>query len=709
MNIARALVPAGEMDGQLAKLDQFRAADDRLDLSETVNFFVRWFRLILGVIVAVVVVAAAISLLMPKTYRAAATVVVDKSAENADRSSPTPAGRAVVSNEVIETQVEIITSREMVERVIDALDLAAGASKEERQAIENRVRQQVEADRAGESYVLDIYYSAADPQLAAKIVNEFANQYSNWELNEDQVRNQQALATVQGRLAALRDQAQADTLDLQQYRIANSLLSTSGSSLTEQEISNYEQEVARARASAAEDQARLQTAVGQLRSGSSGDDVGEALGSPVISSLREQEAVAAAELADLKSRYGANHPQLIRAESKLSEIRNQIQSEIGRVISNLQAKRDVSQQRLASLAASLGGAKAKLSQNNAAMVGLSDLERKAAASQGIYETYLNSYKQLLAAEGSERPGAKVLTAAIPPTSPVSPNITLNLILAAITGLGLGLLAAYVAEGLSQGINSTGEIETALGQRFLGSIPLLASSGSQSRHALAAIRDEPRSIFSETFRSLSASVEQFADSDTVIAVTSALPGEGKTIISCCLAHTSANAGLRTILIDCDLRRRGISKLLETSANQVGLVEVLQGKAPLNVHNLNDDSVFCIIPITPSDEEPEGLLTGEPLKELIAQLKEKFDRIILDLPPVLPIAASRKIAENADAVIFTMNWRTTPKAAARAALKRLPQDRVNIVGVVMNKVDLRKRGYFSQHDPAYFYSRYNEYYN
>src|SRR5690606_40052534 len=127
-----------------------------------------------------------------------------------------------------------------------------------------------------------------------------------------------------------------------------------------------------------------------------GDDVGEALGSSVVSSLRQQEATLAGEVASLSSRYGANHPELIRAREQLDDVRGQIQAEIERVISNLRAKRNVSQQRLASLSGSLAQARGQLSQNNAAMVGLDELQRNAEVSQGLYETYLNSYKQLVA-------------------------------------------------------------------------------------------------------------------------------------------------------------------------------------------------------------------------------------------------------------------------------------------------------------------------
>ncbi len=165
----------------------------------------------------------------------------------------------------------------------------------------------------------------------------------------------------------------------------------------------------------------------------------------------------------------------------------------------------------------------------------------------------------------------------------------------------------------------------------------------------------------------------------------------------------------MLIDCDLRRRGISKLLGVKADQAGLVEVLSGTAPLDVQGMSEEYTFCIIPISPSESEPEALLTGEAFDELIAQLRERFERIVLDLPPVLPIAATRKLAQTADSVIFAVNWQKTPKAAIKAALARLPHDLVNVVGIVLNKVDMRRRAQFGHHDAEYYYSQYSEYYS
>lgn len=710
MSGSRDLVATGTGGTAVANYGDYAPLSaDRMDLSESVSFFRRQFKLIAIITALALAAGALISILAGKTYLAESTVMLTNDAAIVTQSTAATTPQPALSSEVVDTQMQIISSQEMAQRVAQSLGLTNGLDGAGQRKVIDELQENVGARRAGESYALTISYQAEKAADASTIVNEFTRQFVNWELSAEQERNAEARAIVEERLGELRDRAQADTQALQQYRIANNLPSMTGASLTEQEISTYNQEVTTARAAAAEDQARLNTALAQLRSGSSGDDVGEALGSPVIASLRAQEALAATTVADLSAKYGPNHPQLIRANSQLSEVQNRIQSEIGRVISNLRAKQEVSAQRLASLNGSLANARAKLSQNNSAMVGLSELERAAEASQGIYETYLNRFKELIAAEGSEKPNARILTLAETPIFPNSPNIPLNLALALVIGLGLGILAAYIKEALFHGISTPDEAERDLGVPCLASIPLLDSIDGGKDHPATAIQESPKSAFAESFRSLGASIDLATRGQAkVIAITSALPGEGKTVMSCCLASVLAAGGQRTMLIDCDLRRQGISRLLNMQEGQKGLIDVLDGSAPIDLEQYDGDNVFCVLPLSPSREEPEHLLRGQEFVDLLEQLRGHFDRIILDLPPVLPIAATRILASRADVVVMATKWRDTSRFAIRAALRRLPPDQVNVLGVALSGVDMSRRSFLNPHDPYFYYSQYKEYY-
>lgn len=704
-------IPSAYSDGgrNLVNVGQTLPAQmDRIDLTDSLAFFRRRLGLIAAIIAVALIIGAALSLSQPKTFTAEALVSLQAPRENdAANGLPSDSG-PIASSAYVDTQVEIITSREMATRVADALGLRDSTDPQvEREAIDE-LQSNVSAERSGESFALSIGFESATADGAAQTVNEFSRQFTNWELNASKERTQDSIGTVKSRLDELRVQAQSDTAALQQYRIANNLLSSSGASLTEQEISVYNQRVSEARAEAAEDQARLNTALSQLRSGSSGDDVGEALGSPVISSLRGQEALAAGEVASLSSRYGPNYPQLIQKRSELSDVRQQIASEIGRVISNLKAQQAVSQQRLSSLTQSLGQASAKLSQNNSAMVGLTELERNAEVSQGLYETYLNNYQNLVASDGTERPNARILSLAEAPYLPSSPNIPMNMVLALIIGMGAGLLVAYILESLSNVITGSDQIERRLGQRYLGAMPLLKTVSKDEKNPVTAIGNAPKSVFAEAFRSLRTSIDQAGNGRIkTLAITSALPDEGKTTTAVCLAQIMAMSGERTLLIDFDEVKRGVSELLDLPRERPGLTELLNREKTLDEVLLQASPFLSILPIRPTDDPTGNLEADAEIDLLLTQLRRQFQRIVIDLPPVLPIAAARRLAEKADATVMVVRWRKTSIGAIESALHAMPASRINLLGVAVSQVDVRRRSQFNRTDPSFYYDQYSEY--
>jgi uncharacterized protein involved in exopolysaccharide biosynthesis len=327
---------------------------DRLDLVGTVSFLRQRLGIILGCAAIGLVAGGAFSVLSHKIWRAEATVMVLDTAKQSPGSGPDDTTATVPETQLVDTQTAIIESQDMAVRVVQALPAGILMPSP---VLYDTLMHRIAARRNSQTYALTISYDAPTAKQAQMVVNEYARQYAKWQVTTEQERNLRLRKQVEGRLDKLRQQAQADTEALQHYRIAHNLLSTSGASLAEQEISVYNQEVSKARAAAVEDRARLDTAIEQLRKGSSGDDVGEALDSPVISSLRAQEGQLAGQVANLEARYGPNHPVLIQNRNQLQEVRSRIQAEIGRVMSNLQAKRNVSQERLGSLDASLAGAR----------------------------------------------------------------------------------------------------------------------------------------------------------------------------------------------------------------------------------------------------------------------------------------------------------------------------------------------------------------
>lgn len=719
------------------------AGSDRLDLKALWFMLRRRIRVFLSVLTLALVLAVLITLYQKPKFTAGSQVALNTSVEQVAPTTDNDGTRTLLPNDfVANTEVQVIWSRQMAARVAEALNLyndpnfnplldttlglrgrfltwlglwddkprKQPTADDSRRAVLDRLQASLNVLRIGTSLALSITYEADDANYAARIANEYARQYTLGQLGSKQESNREARAFLDRRLEDVRQQAKADNERVQKYRIASNLLSTSGASLTEQEISSYNQQVASARAQAAEDEARLNTARAQLHAGSTGDDVGEALGSSVVSALRSRQAETAAELASLQSRYGPLHPDVLRAKSALEDINTAIQAEIQRVISNLEARAQVSKERLASLSRTLAAARGALADNNRAMVSLDDLIRRADASQQLYESYLSRYKEMSASEGAERPDARIISYAEVPLFPSSPNVVLNIALALILGGGLGLGAALLSELSFSGLTTGDEVESRLHVRHLASIPAARTVWPRSKTPISAVIEHPKSAFSEAFRNLRTSIDYASPRRVqVVTVTSALPQEGKTTIATCLARVVALSGERVVLVDCDLRRRGLGRYLRDTESRPGLIKVLKGEVSLDDALVRDpESGAFLLLVTMRDPEASELLCGNAMDTLLDKLRQKFNYIVLDAPPVLAIAEARVLASKADATIFVARWRKTADHALKAALRLLPQDHVSLAGIVLSRVNMRKQARFGYGDSGFYYNKYKGYY-
>lgn len=718
--------------------------DDRLDLRAIYFALRRQRHVILMTIAAFVVLAIAITSMQTPMYSASSRVVLntgDDLVVGKKSDSDSDPSRAVASD-VVDTEAEVIRSSELALSVARALNLdnnprfsTAAAPRESKlhaalsaiglarpakpvdpspkaaeRAVVDKLLSSLSVERIGTTYAFNILIKMSNAVDAQAIANEYATQFTQLDLNRKRDNGSTAATFLSKRLEELRQQAQADTARVQQYRIANHLLSTTGASLSEQEISSYNEAATTARAQAAEDQARLATARAQLQAGSTGDDVGEALNSPVVSTLRTRRAEVSGRLASLEAQFGPLYPGVQKARSELQDIDSQITAEIKRVISNLEAKVRVSSGRLSSIQGSLGSAQGQLVSNNRAMVGLDDLTRRAEASQQLYDSYLAQYKQTVASQGTERPEARVISYADLPGSPISPKPILNVLLALVIGAGIGIVIALVREMLYSGLSTAADIENRLGIRCLGSVPALNSILPQEESPVAAIINEPESGFAEAFRGVRTSLQYALDGPRqVLMISSALPREGKTTVSACLARMAALNGEQVVLVDADPRHRGASRLVRGYGTRPGLIEVLRGEAPLDEALIQDQSSDAwILPIRGTTGRLGDLLIGEEMNQLIEALRARFSLVIFDSAPILPMADTRSLAAKMDAVVMVARWRATADHAVRNALRLLPHDLVPIAGVVLSQVDVRKQAKFGYGDTGFYYEQYRYYY-
>jgi capsular exopolysaccharide synthesis family protein len=715
---------------------------DTLDFAAAFETARRRYGVFLIVFALTLALSVALIVHQKPAYTASAGVMMDPRQLQLLQTtvSPNVSADQSLSTEAVATQVALIQSRSMAEQVVDQLHLEKdpqlgtenpGLRNDIVKAVlglfgaapappvltpeEKRVRTvadvmaHLEAQRLGFTYVINISYTDPSAEKAAEITNAFANAYTQQSLQTKSDANRQASGYLNSRVRELSDQAAADANAVQQYKIAHNLLGAEGATLTQQEISNLNQQVAAARAEAASDQARLDTARAQVSKGSNGDDVGAVLGSPVVETLRSQRAQVSGQLAELNSRYGPRYPDVLKAQQQLQDLDVQINAEIQRVISNMQATAQVSARRLASLEGTLNQSRGALATDTRSIAGLVELQQKAAASQTLYDNYLARFKEIMTSAGTEQSDARIVSQAQVPNKPSSPRLLLDAALAVIVATVFGFIGGVIAELLDHSFGNGLDIERRVHAPCIGSIPLLASVAKGARQPpVEYIVANPFSVFAESFRNLKVSIVQSSaqravhvGQGTILAVTSPLTGEGKTTTSVCLGETSSLQGARTIVVDCDLRRRSLQRFVEQGP-EAGLVEVVHGDVALEDAVVVDDLTGVhYLPLSHAKLTATDIFGSVAMDGLLDQLRSRYDFIILDTAPLLALADARTLAAKCDAVILLCSWRKTPEDAVKSAIRLLRAAGAPLAGISLTRVDVRKQAAHGYGDSAYYY--------
>lgn len=722
-----------------------------VDLRQLIDTFRRHPRLLAAIALVVLVVVAIFTLNQTPRYTATSSVVIDTRKHDIANIQEVVSGLPP-DGTGIDTEVEIMRSRGLAERVVQALRLDSDpefsvpktntlSSIRERmatlarkarhpaagtpvanytqvyahEAVIDNVLRRLKVRRNGLTFVIDISFQSRDAAKAALIANTFADRYLTEQLQDKYDATQQATQWLNDRLAELQPQVEQAETAVEQYKAQHGLLSSVGPSLTEQEISSLNGQLAQALADQAERESRLNTTQQQIAAGSTGEDFSGVLASETIRELRTQKSAISSKVAELQTKYGPRYPEVQSAQRQLTDVEAQIRQEIARQVSSLQAEAKVAEGRTASIQASLSRAKGTLIGNNAATVQLADLQRKANAASTLYDSLLNRAKQTSTDQGIEQSDARVLARASIPITPSFPNKQLDF--AAAFGLALvsAAGAAFLLATMESSLATSEDVTRRLGVPYLGSLPKLASTVQRKLAAKTPpgryVVEKPLSAFAEAFRNLRTAI-MFSRLDgpgKVVMVTSALPGEGKTTTTFCLGRSAAMSGVKVVVVDCDLRRRGMNRLLGIEPEH-GLIEVLQGAAKLDeALVLDEPSGAYFLPLMESPQTSKDLFGSIAMDRLIAALRERFDLVLMDTAPVIPISDTRVLASKVDIVVFLAQWRKTPRKAIESAFAVLNSVDADIAGVALTLVDARQQAKYGYSDSSYYYQSYRNYYS
>jgi capsular exopolysaccharide synthesis family protein len=710
-------------------------------LMAVINSYRRHLPLFLTVAIGVAGVIIVAAKLQTPQYTATASVIIapHKPVVGADSNEPNDP----FNDAIIDSQVEVLKSRQLAEAVLGALNLQANpdfmdtmkshpllpglaqlpkaAETDQGPALSPQARlheqmldnleKNLAVHRVAQTLVMEIGYKAPKRRLSAEIANAFANAYVAQSTDVKLQDDLSATRLLGGQIAELRQQVVNAETAVAAYKSAHGLLDVQGSTMAEQEIVALDQQLAAAKAGQAESEARLSTARQQLARGSHGDDLGDSLNSPVIQALRTQRQELTAKLADLQSTFGQRYPDVIAAKQQVADIDNQIDAEIKRIISNLEAQEQVAARRTASLQGSVSAVHGNLASGNAASVKLNELQRTADSARTQYEAVLNRLKETNTQASVARPDVRIANLAVPPPRPSSPKMPVISIIAVLLGFCAGVAAVLLRQELDTGLSTLEDVEGGLGLLYAGALPTLRSSNPWARLKQVAdgVIAYPLSSFAEGYRTMAAFLMHAGGkAPTVIAVCSALPKEGKTVASLGLARVLSRMNKRVVLIDCDPRHPSISREARIPA-AMGLMEVLEGKANLAEALVTDPmSEVMILPLTEGAKGSESPFARPAIDTLLGELRKTYDVVILDTAPILPVIDGRMLAQKADVVLLLVRWRHTPEKAARIAVRLLQDVGAQVSGVALSQVDLKAQIKSGYGDPTYYYRRFKSYY-
>ncbi len=562
------------------------------------------------------------------------------------------------------------------------------------------------------SNVVNVSFESTDPALAAKIANDIPETYIIDQLEAKYEATEKATKWLNNQLSELKIKVEASEQAVQTYREQYDITATKGSEIVIEQLSAINSQLIIARSERAQAEARLR----QIRKLSGGSDsaietASEVLSSPIVQRLTEQEAELTRRASELSTVYGVKHPKMIQVNAEITELRNRIRQEIGKVVSGLQNEVEVARLREQSLEQSLAELKQASGQQNQESVQLRALEREAEANRALFETFLNRFKEASSTSGLQEADARVISQAKIPGAPSYPNKRRATLMIIFGAFAFSAALVLVLEAFSPGLTNPEQMEKQLGLPAIGLIPLV-KGGEPSDYALK----KPHSSYGEALNSLRTSLilSNPDEAVTVVQFTSSIPEEGKSTLALSFARLLTSSGKKVILVDADLRRASLEDKIGVSATSKGLTDlVMSDGSDLREFVIQDSkSPLLIMPKGGAEYvNAIDIFSSKRMENIVAHLKKHFDYVIFDAPPIMAVSDAKILGRLVDKTVFIVRWDKTPKKVISAALKQLQDHDVDIAGSVLQQVNLKRYGRYGYGDSGYYYhyGKYGKYYS
>jgi capsular exopolysaccharide synthesis family protein len=560
------------------------------------------------------------------------------------------------------------------------------------------------------AHLISIAYRDESPVLAATVSNEIAAVFL-----EELVGTQRA--TLNQTADYLRERVEAVGAELDEveraankYQTEEALLRVQGSSGAELRYVELSRELSLAEA----DLARAAARAGQVQRPDGISALAESGNSPVITELRRQEAEMNRRVAELGTLFGDRHPTMINARAELRDVRQSLERERQRLVSQVATEREVAETRVEDLRQQLAELEATLGRNTTAQVQLNKFESRSETTRRTYEDLLARYQRATEQQHLLRSPARIVTPARPPTSPDSRRALLVLGFTAAGSLAGGIGLALAREAVRRQFETGHELEAATGVPVIGTLPLVQErsilQSQQPDRELAAV------IYAEAVQRIA--IRLFPPTgvprgrSSIITITSAVPDEGKSLVSVSLASHLARLGASVLLIDADLRKRTIFEYFAERASPPvsDLVDLLL-KPGLKLEDAvmrDEETGLDVLPVQRQNDSSVRLLGSPAMNELLVEARRRYDAVIIDTPPVLAVNDQAVVSGFADSLLFVVRAGTTPRRAVTTALREIRSIGLPLKGLVLNRVNVGRYSRMAPDEYMSYYQSTTKYY-
>ena len=555
------------------------------------------------------------------------------------------------------------------------------------------------------SRLVNVSFEGKDPKLITQIDNAHAQFYIESNLERKFSASKKAVHWLNQRIKEIRKNLEESETALQNYREKEGLASIDfeeRQGIILQALDDLNTALIKAKTERMEKENLFK----ELKRFSKDPEMIESLPSVVsnslIQSLKAQYITLTGEYYKLSKKYGPKHPKMISLASEIKAIKKKISWEVENIAQSIETEYRIARAKEKSILKAMEDQKKEALELNQKQIKYNVLKRELDVNRSLYESLLKRVKETGLTEDLKATNIMVVDPARIPDKPVKPRKALNILLAIIVGLTLGIGLAFFFEYLDNTVKTPEEVERHLKAPLLGVVGRFKpdSADSTSKETIAC--SNPRSNIAEAFRTIRTNL-LFSSPDIEkkgLLITSVLPQEGKTVLAANLAITFAQMGKKVLLVDSDLRRPRVHNLFNLKRS-FGLSDLLVGKES-SIKNTQISGLKIITSGT-LPPNPAELLASQKMRDFIEKAKDSFNTIIFDSPPLLSVTDAAELAPLSDGVVLIVKAGSTPIPVIQRGIQQVSEVGARVLGCVLNNVDFEKEHYYYSH-----YQYYCQYY-